>query len=277
MAGFDDYIKVPENYSFTFENGIYSVLEKQFKARLDLFTSQLAALQAKENYPFLPDALVPDFPNIDFLPFKNEILERKQDIKLLKTHLPLDAMQHKSALELGGWNGWLPQLLAKYKLSTVSVGIFTDAKNGLGCRQFYPDAGWISVQADIEDTTIYNNRFDLIVFEHNLSFQNNPLELLKQYEALLNTNGFLVVLGVNVSADTQKKELEVKRYREDCFSKYGFNLDFYNSRGFFDKHFYEALLQRGYRFVSYFFTLSNWLQNRIGGNKNGIFIYQKTT
>jgi SAM-dependent methyltransferase len=277
MLVFEDYISVPENYSFTHSNGVYSVLHPSFRIRLDTFLEQYHKVQAAENYPFLPEQLLTNFPFVNYPPFKNEIMERQQDVKLLKKHLPLNNMQKATALELGGWNGWLPNFLSSYGIETISAGIFTDKNNGLGCRQFYDNCSWISLQTDLEETVIYKKPFDLIVFEHNLNFQHEPLALLKKYEALLKPNGCLVVLGAGVFTHTDRKAEEVKRYREYYAAKYNFKLDFYDSLGFFDYHFYETLLQCGYRFIPYYFTLKDWLHKKISSNKRGVFIYRKNT
>lgn len=273
---FEDYIQVPKEYHFSFHNNIYSVLEHGFKQKLDVFTQKFEAAQLMENYPFLPEHLIPKFPFIDYPPFKNEILERQQDVKLLEKHLPLDKLENATALELGGWNGWLPNILGKNKIQVVSVGIFADKNNGLGCREFYQNCKWLSVQADIEDVAIYKRKFDLIVFEHNLNFQNNPLHLLDKYESILNPGGLLVILGVGVMSNTCKKEEEIKQFRNTFEKKYHFSIDFYKSKGIFDTQFYQTLLGRNYRFFPYRFSLKNQFLKKIKGNKKGIFIYQKT-
>ncbi len=276
MPKFEDFIRIPKGYHFTFSNRIYSVLEEKFKIKLDKFLEGHSIIQKSENYPFLPKDKLTDFPFIEFKPYRNELFSRKQDIRLLKAFETTHFSENKTVLEFGGWNGWLTNRLSSYKMEVVSIDIFPDEENGLGSKKFYPDNNWLSIQADITDTSIHINKFDFIIFNHCLNFLPDSINLVKNYIPLLNENGLLIILGADISGAPVKKKKQIAEFREHYQNQYAFKINFYDCAGFLDKNAYTQLVAAGFTFTSYRFSFLGYLKKKLSSEKSGIFIYRNT-
>jgi 2-polyprenyl-3-methyl-5-hydroxy-6-metoxy-1,4-benzoquinol methylase len=275
MPEFTDYIKVPNGYHYSCVNGIFSVMDKKFKNELDIFLQRHSEIQKAENYPYLPKEKLVDFPFIDFKPYHNELFSRKQDIHLLKKLLRNASTKGKTALEFGGWNAWLTNWLHTNKFEVVSADIFSDEENGLGAKKFYKNNDWLSVQTDVTDTSIYKQKFDLIIFNHCLNFLPEPIEFLNKYIALLKEDGMLVVLGADITGNPSKKEKEVQNFRSHYQTKYAFKINFYDCPGFLSKKLYSILIKSNFRFISYRFSLLGRLRKKLYAEKSGIFVFTK--
>ncbi len=272
MPNFSDYINVPKNYFYSEKNSVHSVLEPHFKNKLEAFLENHSIIQKKENYPFLPKEKLLNFPFIDFEPYKNELFSRQQDLRILGE---LSFSKISTVLEIGGWNGWLTNWLNAKILEVVTVDIFPDDENGLASKKFYPNNDWLSIQADVNDTEIYKTKFDLIIFNHCLNFYSNPISLLNKYLDLLKSGGLLIILGADITGNSSKKEKIVNAFRNYYISKYGFNINFYESKGFFDNQFYYDVMQLDFKFTSYQFSNLSWIRKKILREKSGVFVFNK--
>lgn len=273
MPEFDTIINVPEGYHCSSFDGIFSVMEKKIKNELDAFLQRHSEIQKAENYPYLPKEKLPDFPFIDFKPYRHELFSRKQDIHLLNKILGDQITTGHVALELGGWNGWLTNWLHANKFDVVSADIFIDEENGLGTKKFHKNSNWLSIQTDVTDASIYKQKFDVIIFNHCLNFLPEPIELLKKYMTLLKKDGMLVVLGADITGNVSKKEKEVQNFRTYYQKKYGFKINFYDCPGFLTKKIYSTLIKSNFKFISYRFSLMGRLRKKLHSEKSGIFVF----
>lgn len=273
MLEFSQYIKVPADYFYSYDEGVYTVMEKTFKRKLDVFLKKFSNVQQQENFPSLPQDLISSFPFVEYVPFKNEIFIRKQDIFLLEKIIINHFSKNKSVLEIGGWNGWLTNWLSSKDLNVISVDIFKDEKNGLLTKKFHQNSNWLSLHTDVTKTNIYAKKFDIIILNHCLQFLSNTNTLALDYSQLLNENGKIIIIGMSFFRNAKKRRKQVSKYRKKHFEKWNFNLQFYESKGFFDNNDFDFFKKNNFQFTSYKFSLLRSLKRKIFGNKSGIMSY----
>lgn len=157
----------------------------------------------------------------------------------------------------------------------MSVDIFSDEKNGLRSKRFYPEAKWLSVHTDIYDITMYQTKFDLIIFNHCLQFYPQAAELIQKYAHLLNPNGLMIILGVSVYPNEKKQDARVNQIKNYYQKKYNFDIYFYEGKGYFEQHLYKTLIQNNFKFIPYQLSLKGRLKATLLSQKHGILCWKK--
>jgi len=268
---FSNTISVPNGYTLEYTSDVYSVMTTEFRERLSSFLANYKKIQATRNT--LPSELIADFPFVRFKKFKNEIYSRKRDLDILECVLK-DA-SGGMILEIGAWNGWLSSRLAKQNYSVISADIFRDETNGLASKKYHKTKPMLSLQTDLRDPSIYKIKFDHIIFNHSLQFLPDPETILEAYSKLLQPRGQLIILGLDYRKNEARQYKRVKAYREKFFNENGFQIHFYDAKGFADTKLMNYLTEKKFEYIPYrkLFVIS--LLKKLKGDYSGVFYYKK--
>lgn len=268
-----NFIKTTDQHYIDFNDGIYRVHTATFQNELNHFMDRFIEIQSAEKSYQLPFHLYEQFPNIEIKELAPEIFTRKQDLLFFQNKFAKYLSINKTALEIGGWNGWLTSYLSSQGLQVVTTDIFGDERNGLKSRKHHQFPKWLSVQTDISKTDIYTSKFDVIIFNHCLQFYTNPVKLVEQYKALLNKGGIMLILGNTFFKNYGTKENTVTQTRNYFKEKYQFDIQFYPSKGFFNYEDFDAFIKNSFKFISYKFSILGRLNKILKKEKSGILYY----
>jgi 2-polyprenyl-3-methyl-5-hydroxy-6-metoxy-1,4-benzoquinol methylase len=275
MAEIPDFVNIPPEYIYQFKDGVHSLLEPQIKTKLSAFLKQHLEMQRLENYSYLTSEEMLQFPFIDHRAYKNEVFTRRQDLQIIEFLLKDYFASGKTLLEIGGWNSWLTNRMQLKGIQVLSADIFDDDRNGLRSRQYYHHPGWLSLQTDILNTSIYKASFDVIIFNHCLQFLSHPLELVTEYRKLLKPAGIMVLIGMNFSGNGRLRKKNIENYRQQYLQKYDLDIQFYPSKGYFDLNDLNAFKTQGFIFNSYRFSAMARLKRWFKGDQSGILYFRK--
>ena len=157
---------------------------------------------------------------------------RKLDLALIRRLL--QGRSRQRVLEIGGWNGWLSHQLSEDRHDVVAIDYFVHPFDGLRARKHFPEAGWRAVQMDLEDLTILQGPFDVIIFNHGLGTFIDPVQKVRDATALLASGGMMIATGLTVFKDTSRIEAHFKAVRCEFEEATGRDLFFKPMKGYLD-------------------------------------------
>jgi SAM-dependent methyltransferase len=240
----DKYLK--EGVHYKYAGGIYKVLQPDFESRLNLFLNNFNSAYSGQQQGEL---------NYELLPFKRsgakgfEWKHRQYSWEeFIRTE---NELRSRRILEVGPWNNWLTHHLTKAGAEVVCLDYFEDENNGLNNRKHYSDPNWISIQADIEQPGFLNPTYDVIIFNHCVQFFTSPLDVIRRFKALLNKEGKIIILGLSFFHNPLKKKKDVESFKQDHFSKFGFDIFFNPTKGYMDKNDEEGFHSEGVKMIPY--------------------------
>jgi SAM-dependent methyltransferase len=192
-------------HRFALVDGVLRLLDPPSARRLEAFLEPFQRLREQERrrihdptvFPRLPDALRHD----------PEWRMRGYDLALLRRLLAGRAPG--AALDVGAWNGWLSHHLAAASHRVTAVDYFVDELDGLGAWRFYPTR-WRSIQMDVRDLSVLDERFDLVVLNRCLQFSLDPPAMALDAAERVAPGGLLVVTGLELFADPSERRLSVE-------------------------------------------------------------------
>jgi len=238
----------------TQEDGIYRFLAPEFRTHLDRYNEVLEKWEGKQKVPYKCD--------IDQLPFGDNSRfwkERQKDIEILEDSLDLNKLR---VLEIGGMMGWLSNYLAR-KNEVLSIDYLTSNEYGLKAIQKYTDPNWLSINMDFEDLSFVKGKFDLIVFNRNLAYVPNFMEVISQSIDMLTEKGKIFVSGLNFYEI--KPQLN-RHYQSSIahFEEHGMPMDLKpGTSRFLDASDEKKLEKMGFEFDDYPISLISKLKARI--------------
>ena len=212
-------LRCADGHCFEETNGILRLLDRGFGERLDGFLEVFQPLREAEGrriadpsvYPRLPHALSRD-PEWRMRAYDAAVIRQLTANRLRGT-----------ALDVGAWNGWLSHLLTVAGHQVTAVDYFVDELDGLGAQRFYP-VGWRSIQMDLRDPSILDQRFDLVVLNRCIQFFEDPAAMVVSAAERLAEGGLLVVTGLETFADPSERrtqfEAMLERYRQHGISPF---------------------------------------------------------
>jgi 2-polyprenyl-3-methyl-5-hydroxy-6-metoxy-1,4-benzoquinol methylase len=157
---------------------------------------------------------------------------RTQDLDII---LALVDGNCKHVLEIGSWNGWLANNLSKKGLKVTAIDYFTDELDGMKAKKFYQNSDWNSIQMDLEDLSVLDSQFDLIIMNRCLPYFTDLDKLIDSCYKLLSSNGQLIITGINVSdKKSQGETKELKQAKIDFKKKYDQEVFFKPTKGYID-------------------------------------------
>jgi SAM-dependent methyltransferase len=168
------------------------------------------------------------------LPFEQTHFEwrlRRHDLALV-TRL-MERSNPSRALDVGAWNGWLSNRLATAGYEVTAVDYFDDPYDGLGAGQFYR-ATWRSIQMDLTDLSLLEERFELVILNRCLAFFGDPLAQVMEAKKMLAPGGLLIITGLQFFADPAAHRRHLKEERRLFKERYGRDLLLRPAKGYLD-------------------------------------------
>ncbi len=157
----------------------------------------------------------------------------------------LRGRSRQRVLEIGAWNGWLSHRLSQDGHDILAIDYFVHQFDGLRARKHYPGAGWSAVQLDLEDLSILQGPFDIIIFNHGLGTFIDPVRTLRSAAAMLAPDGLVIATGLTVFKDTSRIEAHFKAVRCEFEEATGRDLFFKPMKGYLDSSDFKNLCTVG--------------------------------
>jgi 2-polyprenyl-3-methyl-5-hydroxy-6-metoxy-1,4-benzoquinol methylase len=176
-----------------------------------------------QDYPFLPYG--------DAVSGNVEWRIRQFDWEIL---LPLlKDRKGQRVLEIGPYNGWLTHRMAKLQLEITAIDYFIDDLDGLKTKKYYREE-WKSIQMDIRDLAIIDERFDIIVVNRCLQFFEDPIGYFGSLKGKISQNGMIILTGLQFFKNPQQKRKLLEKIKSDFKQKHDFNFMLVPFKGYLD-------------------------------------------
>ncbi len=212
--------------SYHFNNGVHSILSEELNK---LLAEYIPAFE-KYREPYLKSISSDDFRDLPYVNFDKATWKLRQyDLELVQSLMPA---KRNKILEIGAWTGWLSHHLAKEN-DLLALDYFTHELDGLAAKKFYSE-DWLTVQMDLENFSIIQEKFDLIVVNRACSYFTDLNRSLEQIKTLLKPNGKIVLLGICYYSNTVQAKQRLTDLQVDFEQKSGIPFFFKTYKGLID-------------------------------------------
>lgn len=246
-------------HQFEMDEGVLKLMTPEFSLALDNWLIHFEEFRK-------PDIEVLDFNNLPksgIKTDKNTWRSRQEDLKIISSYINGTT---KTALDTGSWNGWLANDLSKKGLEVTAIDYFVDELDGMKAKKFYTHANWNSIQMDLEDLSILNDRFDLIVVNRCFPYFSDTVKMIESAIHLLCPNGILLLTGLNFSKNAGEAS-ELKQAKLDFESEHGSQLMFKPFKGYISANDFKILKNKGVQLFLYP-NLKNRIKEKLFKNRN---------
>ncbi len=234
-------------HQFVLEDGVHHLIHGTVEEQLDAFLSAFNDFRA-EDYLLLNDPTYYD--QLPFVEVDKAVWKLRQyDVQLLDELMEKRTPQ--TVLDFGAWNCWLSHHLAKQGHEVLAIDYFIHPFDGLRAKQHYSFNDWWAVQMDLEDVSIIDASFDVIVLNRNFSYFTDPLRSLQQVKAMLKPGGLLVLTGLNIFHNTTSIAQHYEKLKKDFQQRYGIPFLFKPFKGYLDAEDQQQLEQAGVKIHAY--------------------------
>jgi len=222
-------------HHFTERQGVLVLLADEFDTRLQAFLSGFEALREREHQRLIDPAAYEHLPQIRSRDrsWDVEWRLRRYDLASVLDRLQNQAVRSLRVLDIGAWNGWLSHQLAKRGHDVTAVDYFVDEYDGLGARRFYSST-WRAIQLDLDDLTVLDEPFDVIILNRCAQFFTDPAALLRTTRARLAPEGQLIITGLQFFRDPRPKARTVVQAQQTYRARTGFDLFLKPTKGYLD-------------------------------------------
>jgi 2-polyprenyl-3-methyl-5-hydroxy-6-metoxy-1,4-benzoquinol methylase len=228
MYPFEHYLKPAALELLKEKENYFTCFEEQFQERIELFLSKFEAISKLENrYQNIIPLQYPDLP-YSINDFEWQFRQHSLDIVINE----IKSLSKADILEVGSWNGWLSNKLTAWNHSVLATDYFTDEKDGLKAKKYYQNQ-WTSLQMNLEDAEIFRPKvFDVIVINHALQFFPDPKKYISQIIPLLKPNGKILIIGLSIYKNPNKKRYKIQAFRGYYKEKYNFEIQIHPAKGY---------------------------------------------
>lgn len=252
----NQHLTCKNGHHFVEKEGVLSLLKKTEAEKLALFLSKFEAYREKMGLRIKDESLYPQLPFVQNGLAGTSWKARKIDINYVFSELP--KAKGLKILEIGAWNGWLSNQLAKAGHDVIAIDIFTDKYDGLGAMQFYPHK-WTCIQMDIEAVDkVFSTQFNAIILNWGAAYIPDLPNYVDKLKSMLVQNGKLIFIGIAVYLDEKAKIAELAALNADFYTEYGINLFFKPCKGYLTWADKEQLEQKGFSLFMYPFFRSQF-------------------
>ena len=220
-------------HHFVEHNGVLMLLAADFGARLQAFLSEFEAQRERDHKRLIDPAAYENLPQIRSRDRSWDVEWRLRRYDLAVVVGQLRNRSRLRVLDVGAWNGWLSHQLAKRGHDVTAVDYFVDEYDGLGARRFYSST-WRAIQLDLDDLTVLDEPFDVIILNRCVQFFADPAALLRTTRARLAPEGQLIITGLQFFRDPHPKARAVAQAQQVYRARTGFDLFLKPTKGYLD-------------------------------------------
>ena len=224
--GLTDTLSCENEHHFHKEDGVIKLMLPTFEKMLSEWLVSFEDFRS----PHLKKLDFNRLPESGVLIDKHIWNARIEDIKIIDENI--DA-SYQTALEIGSWNGWLANHLTTKGLNVTAIDYFIHELDGMKAKKHYSAPNWTSIQMDLENLSVFNGQFDLIILNRCLAYFTNPLKYLLNIQKLVKPDGKIIITGLNVK-NHQKVELEFIKLSQNFKKCYNKELQFKPSKNYID-------------------------------------------
>ncbi|MEM6725360.1 MAG: hypothetical protein AAF598_15070, partial [Bacteroidota bacterium] len=148
-----------------------------------------------------------------------------------------------SILNYGAWNGWLSHQLALLGHELVTVSPYDDPYDGIGAVQHF-STDWVAIQMELKEVDVFVEPFDVIIFNRNLNFFEDPVSALNNMLPKVKSGGLILLTGLAFYRKEKKAKNNFQRKLQEASRKFNIKLDYQPIKGILDtqdKRAFEAL------------------------------------
>jgi 2-polyprenyl-6-hydroxyphenyl methylase/3-demethylubiquinone-9 3-methyltransferase len=233
---------------FEYRDGVLRLLGRAFGRELRAFTAIFSAIRQAQGKRLLAPTAYPLLPGGPAVRGQHEWRLRRYDLALARRLLRGRGVQR--ILDVGAWNGWLSNRLARDGHDVTAVDYFDDPLDGLGARQFY-GSDWRAIQLDITDLGVLNERYDLAIVNRCLQFAGDPAGFVAHVAERVAPGGTLLLTGLHIFRDARRKAAEVARMQQQHRERFGVELFLRPTKGYLDADDSQMLRASGFSLRPY--------------------------
>ncbi len=255
------------DHHFYMDDGVLVLLDRAFKNKLENWLIKFEDFRSNA----LPELNYEQLPYSGVIVNKHLWNARIADLELIKNVIQ---PHHQTVLDVGSWNGWLANSLCKLEKEVTAVDYFIHELDGLKARKHYTNPNWRSIQMDLENLDVINEKFDVVVLNRCLAYFSDTHQLIETAKQLLSPNGVLIITGINItSGETEELTTAKVIFKE----KYKQNLFFKSSKGYLDYGDLNSIKQHSIKLKLYP-NWKNWTKRILFPKKETVYygIYTKT-
>lgn len=252
-------------HSFEMKDGVLELLSQEFGETLHPWLEDYQKFQTYD----LPEIAFNGLPESG-VPFNTNIWSaRQEDCKIIKTEI---LSSHKFVLDIGGWNGWLANVLSKENLKVTSIDYFIHPMNGLRAKKFYRNPVWDAIQMNLEDLSVFTTKFDIIILNRCIAYFEDFEKTIAQCKSIVAPKGKIFISGINVIPGNVTNELTQKK--KEFKEQMNQNIFFKKTKAYFDDADCEKLKAVGFS-VNPYPNLRNRIKTFLKiGSRSYYAIYQ---
>jgi SAM-dependent methyltransferase len=240
-------LSCPAGHVFAVQDGVLSLLDAPFAARLQVFNATLQQARSAAGQRMVDAAVYPALPFSAAVRHQLEWRLRRYDWAVVQQWV---GPAPQRVLDIGAWNGWLSHRLAELGHVVTAVDYFTDPYDGLGAKQFYPTQ-WQAIQLDLTDLSPLPAQFDCIILNRCLPFFGDAAEYVAHVRRKLAPHGRLLLTGLAFYHDPTTKAQTVAAMTADYRQTYGAELFLNPTKGYLDETDKQTLQADGVRLTPY--------------------------
>lgn len=209
-----------------YSNGIYSLIGKEELNKLNYFLKSFESFRELNKLKIKNTKLYDDLP---FSMHSSNWIERQKDIKLINKII--EGKTSLNILDVGAWNGWLSNYLAKKNHNLVALDLFIDIYDGLGANKHYKSK-YTSIQVYPDEIFRIKEKFDLIIFNRNWAFFQNPQKVFDDAKQILSPKGSILFTGLAFYKNPIIIKKQLKEMDESFKKNYNIPILYKSSKGY---------------------------------------------
>ncbi|MCB0847487.1 MAG: methyltransferase domain-containing protein, partial [Bacteroidetes bacterium] len=233
---------------FSQEHGVIQLFTPEEKAHFVPYLQKFDQYREKAGWHITDPTIFPRLPFISEATALGHWKPKQHDLRLIKRLLK--GKKNQKILEIGAWNGWLSHHLVKWGHSLTTIDYFDSEYDGLKAMKYYPQK-WIALQMEVEDISVLAGQYDVIILNRCYAYYTDPIGSFQQLREKLAPEGMMILTGLNIYTDGDRREAEFEAYKENFLQENGFEMMSKPTKGFLDLGDKSALEEEGVRLFIY--------------------------
>lgn len=240
----NENLSCTNKHQYQIDEGVIKLMTPEFAEMLDSWLINFESFRK----PHLKELDFNHLPSSGLKTDSSIWKAREQDLSIISSFI---TNSDQKALDIGSWNGWLANRLTQKGLSVTAIDYFTHELDGLKTKKFYQHPNWISIQMDMEDLSVINEQFDLIVLNRCFPYFTNVQHLIHTLKQLLTKKGKIIITGLNFQQNKVGETEELDKAKKQFKETYQQELLFKPFKGYLDQNDINNLITHQFKMCLY--------------------------